>query len=92
MSAIKETADGLTLEGLRDGEAGVVTRIRVEGPTKRRLIEMGITPGTRITVAKRAPLNDPIEVRLRGYSLTLRAQDARLIDIRHAENAGRREG
>ena len=48
----------------------------VEGKLHRRLIEMGLTPGTRVTVTKRAPLGDPIEIRLRGYELTLRADDA----------------
>ena len=72
----------ISLDRLRDGEAGVVERLELEGPTKRRLIEMGITPGTRVRVLKRAPLGDPIEVYLRRYSLTLRAEDARRIFVR----------
>ena len=65
-----------TLKSLADGESGVVSRIRLTGATKRRLIEMGITPGTRVGVLKRAPLGDPIELLLRGYSLTIRGEDA----------------
>ena len=72
----------ISLDRLRDGEAGVVERLELEGPTKRRLIEMGITPGTRVRVLKRAPLGDPIEIFLRRYSLTLRAEDARRIIVR----------
>ena len=60
----------------------MVERLELEGPTKRRLIEMGITPGTRVRVLKRAPLGDPIEIFLRRYSLTLRAEDARRIFVR----------
>ena len=72
----------ISLDRLRDGEAGVVERLELEGSTKRRLIEMGITPGTRVRVLKRAPLGDPIEIFLRRYSLTLRAEDARRIFVR----------
>lgn len=71
----------LTLDELKDGETGVIQAVRLLGPTKRRLIEMGITPGTSVYISKRAPLGDPIEVRLRGYRLTLRADDARRISV-----------
>lgn len=72
----------LTLEQLKDGEKGIVERLELTGPTKRRLIEMGITPGTSVRVLKRAPLGDPIEIYIRHYSLTLRAEDARRIFVR----------
>ena len=75
----------ITLDALRDGEQGVVERLTLSGPTKRRLIEMGITPGTEVRVLKRAPLGDPIEVYLRRYTLTLRAEDARNIHVRKVE-------
>ena len=67
------------LKSLSNGYSGVVERIELTGATKRRLIEMGITPGTKITVLKRAPLGDPIEILLRGYSLTIRGTDAEQI-------------
>ena len=69
----------VSLKSLADGESGVVERIELAGATKRRLIEMGITPGTRIGVLKRAPLGDPIEILLRGFSLTIRGTDAEKI-------------
>ena len=71
----------VTLKSLADGKSGIVEKIELSGATKRRLIEMGITPGTKITVLKRAPLGDPIEILLRGYSLTIRGTDAEQIQI-----------
>lgn len=67
------------IPALKDGQSGCVMIVGVEGRIRRRLIEMGLTPGTRVTVTKRAPLGDPIEIRLRGYELTLRADDAEKI-------------
>ena len=64
------------IPSLKNGESGTVMIVGVEGKLHRRLIEMGLTPGTHVTVTKRAPLGDPIEIRLRGYELTLRADDA----------------
>ena len=72
---------GRSLQSLVDGQSGVVERIALTGATKRRLIEMGITPGTRVGVLKRAPLGDPIEILLRGYSLTIRGTDAAQIFV-----------
>ena len=72
---------GRSLHSLADGQSGVVERIALTGATKRRLIEMGITPGTRVGVLKRAPLGDPIEILLRGYSLTIRGTDAEQIFV-----------
>ena len=72
----------LTLEKLKDGEKGVVERLTLTGPTKRRLIEMGITPGTEVRVLKRAPLGDPIEVTVRGYQLSIRKADAEMIEVK----------
>jgi len=71
----------VNLKSLADGKSGIVEKIELTGATKRRLIEMGITPGTKITVLKRAPLGDPIEILLRGYSLTIRGADAEQIQV-----------
>lgn len=71
----------LGIPHLRDGQSGIIMLIGVEGKLRRRLIEMGLTPGTRVTITKRAPLGDPIEIRLRGYELTLRADDAEKIMV-----------
>ena len=71
----------IPLNELANGECGQVERIDVQGKVKRRLVEMGITPGVEIKISKRAPLGDPIEIQLRGYELTLRGEDARLIQV-----------
>ena len=71
-----------TLNRLANGESGAVERIELTGRTKRRLIEMGITPGTQVYVRKRAPLGDPIEIMLRGYTLTIRGEDAMHIHVK----------
>ena len=58
------------------GQRGVVKRIAGEGNIRRRLFDMGVTPGAYITLRKLAPLGDPVEVTLRGYELTLRKSEA----------------
>lgn len=58
------------------GESGVVLSVAGEGKIKRRLFDMGITPGVDVYMRKKAPLGDPIEVTLRGYELTLRKTEA----------------
>ena len=58
------------------GQLGVVKRIAGEGNIRRRLFDMGVTPGAYITLRKLAPLGDPVEVTLRGYELTLRKSEA----------------
>ncbi|HIW04827.1 MAG TPA: ferrous iron transport protein A [Firmicutes bacterium] len=58
------------------GESGVVLSVAGEGKIKRRLFDMGITPGADVYMRKKAPLGDPIEVTLRGYELTLRKTEA----------------
>lgn len=65
-----------TLDLFSVGEKGVVTGVTADGKIKRRLFDMGITPGAEIYLRKRAPLGDPIEVTLRGYELTLRKSEA----------------
>ena len=65
-----------TLDAFQIGETGVVKSVTGESKIKRRLFDMGITPGAVIYMRKRAPLGDPIEVTLRGYELTLRKTEA----------------
>lgn len=60
-------------------ETGVVKKILAEGKIKRRLFDMGVTPGVEISLKKFAPLGDPIEVTIRGYELTLRKDEAKQI-------------
>ncbi len=58
------------------GEKGTVKKVEGEGKLRRRLFDMGITPGAEVLLRKLAPLGDPLEVNLRGYELTLRKSEA----------------
>lgn len=58
-------------------EIGIVKKILAEGKIKRRLFDMGVTPGAQITLKKVAPLGDPIEITIRGYELSLRKDEAK---------------
>ena len=60
-------------------QSGVVKKIQAEGKIRRRLFDMGITPGAVIVMRKTAPLGDPIEVNLRGYELSLRKSEAECV-------------
>jgi len=74
----------MTLDILPIGDKATVKTVGGEGALRRRLLDMGLTPGTGVMVRKVAPLGDPIEICLRGYELTLRREDARLIDVEEA--------
>ena len=69
------------LSELNVGESGVVTRINATGKLRRRIFDMGVTPGVSIVVKKVAPLGDPIEVTIRGYELSLRRDEASQVEM-----------
>jgi len=71
----------MTLKDLKIGKSGLVLTVGGEKMLRRRLLEMGITPRTTVTVKKAAPMGDPIELFLRGYVLSLRLEDAGKITI-----------
>ena len=71
----------MTLDHLKPGQSGVIRIVGGEGALRRRLLDMGLTPKTAVTVRKVAPMGDPIELFLGGYVLTLRAEDAAKIEI-----------
>ena len=73
--------DILTLKDLKIGKSGIVLAVGGEKALRRRLLEMGITPRTTVTVKKAAPMGDPIEILLRGYVLSLRLEDAKKITV-----------
>lgn len=62
------------------GESGKIIKVTGEGKIRRRLFDMGVTPGAELTMRKKAPLGDPIEVTLRGYELTLRKTEAACVE------------
>ena len=70
-----------TLKQAKVGETVKVVKLHGEGAVKRRIMDMGITKGVEIYVRKVAPLGDPIEVKVRGYELSLRKNDAELIEV-----------
>ncbi len=70
-----------SLADLRVGERGVVRGVGGQAGLRRRLLELGVLPGTPLEIVRVAPLGDPIEVRLRGYSLSIRRDDARIVAV-----------
>ena len=71
----------MTLNEVETGQTAKVARLNGEGAVKRRIMDMGITKGTLVTVRKVAPLGDPIELTVRGYELSLRRDEAVKIDV-----------
>ena len=71
----------LTLRYVKIGETVTVVKLYGEGAIKRRIMDMGITKGVVIKVVKVAPLGDPLEINVRGYELSLRKDDADLIEV-----------
>lgn len=70
-----------TLRDVPVGQTSTVLKIHGEGALKRRIMDMGITKGTEIYVRKVAPLGDPIEVNVRGYELSVRKEDADILEM-----------
>ncbi len=68
------------LSDFKIGEKGKITSVAGEGRIRRRLFDMGVTPGAEVIMRKKAPLGDPIEVTLRGYELTLRKTEAACVE------------
>ena len=75
----------MTLDQLKPGQSGIIETVGGDGPLRCRLLDMGLIPRTKVTLQKVAPMGDPIEIRVRGYELTLRVDDAKKIGIRGAE-------
>lgn len=70
-----------TLKEVKVGNRVTVLRLHGEGAVKRRIMDMGLTKGTEVLVRKVAPLGDPVEVSVRGYELSLRKDDAAMIEV-----------
>ncbi|MBN1287414.1 MAG: ferrous iron transport protein A [Anaerolineae bacterium] len=70
-----------TLDQLTAGQRATVTGIAGAGPVRRRIMDMGVVKGVEVEMVKASPLGDPVEYRVRGYSLSLRKSEARLIKI-----------
>lgn len=73
------------LSEFKIGERGIIKIVNGEGRLRRRLFDMGVTPGAHIKLIKKAPLGDPIEINIRNYELTLRKDEASLV-VMEVEN------
>ena len=71
----------MTLDQLSIGASAVITAVGGDGALRCRLLDMGLIPRTRVTLQKVAPMGDPIELRVRGYELTLRVEEAKKIEV-----------
>ena len=75
-----------TLKSTKVGQTVTVVKIHGEGAIKRRIMDMGITKGVEIYLRKVAPLGDPLEIKVRGYELSLRKEDADMIEVELSKN------
>jgi Fe2+ transport system protein FeoA len=72
----------MTLNELPIGKTATITAVGGEGQLRLRFLDMGLIPRTRVTLQKRAPMGDPIQILIRGYELTLRIEEARWIEVK----------
>ena len=72
----------MTLKDIKIGSSAVVTCVGGEGQLRQHFLDMGVIPGAEVKVVKYAPMGDPIELRIHGYELTLRLEDAGKIEVR----------
>ena len=74
----------MTIADLQIGQSGIIVTVGGEGALRLRFLDMGLIPGTRVQLQKVAPMGDPIQIRVRGYELTIRKEDAGMIGIQEA--------
>lgn len=74
-----------TLDQLAPGQTGTVTRVVGRGPARQRMLDMGLVTGAQVQVVRLAPLGDPIEFRVKGYSLSLRRNEAQDVLVQLSE-------
>ena len=74
----------MRLSEMKVGTSARIKTVKGEGVLRKRLLDLGLTPGTIVMVRRTAPMGDPIEIRVRGYELTLRKADAKLIEVEKA--------
>src|SRR5262245_31452539 len=88
-AALRGAESLVSLGALAIGESAVVHRLAIERPVARRLMELGLLPGTPVEVVRVAPLGDPIEIALRGYRLSIRKAEAARIEVVDRSRAAR---
>ena len=72
---------------MKVGDSAVILNVGGEGQLRKRLLDLGVTKGTRVTMVRIAPFGDPIEIQLRGYRLTLRKSEAAIVEIGPVQEA-----
>lgn len=72
----------MTIAELKIGQSGTISAVGGEGALRLRFLDMGLIPGTKVTLQKVAPMGDPIQIHLRGYELTIRLEDAGKITLK----------
>ena len=72
----------MTINDLKIGQSGIIATVGGEGALRLRFLDMGLIPGTKVTLQKVAPMDDPIQLHLRGYELTIRREDAKQITLK----------
>ena len=70
-----------TLKDVKIGQTATVVKLHGDGAIKRRIMDMGVTKGAQVYVRKVAPLGDPVEITVRGYELSVRKDDAQMIEV-----------
>lgn len=76
----------MTLDELKPGMNGIIDSVNGSGALRRRLLDLGLTPNTKVSVRKVAPLGDPMEISLRGFELSMRKNEANHIVVREVTN------
>ncbi len=71
----------MTLDEIKVGETAKILKVNGQGALRKRLLDMGLTPKTLVTLQKLAPMGDPLEFTLRGYELTLRKADCAMVEV-----------
>ena len=72
----------MTIDDLKIGQTGTIAQVGGEGALRLRFLDLGLIPGTRVTLQKVAPMGDPIQIQVRGYELTIRREDAAKITLK----------
>ncbi|PKP20225.1 MAG: hypothetical protein CVU06_10735, partial [Bacteroidetes bacterium HGW-Bacteroidetes-22] len=77
----------MVLQDLNQGESAIIAKVKGRGAFRKRIMEMGFVAGKRVTVIRKAPMNDPVEYNVMGYNVSLRNSEASLIEIVSEEEA-----
>ena len=76
----------MMLSDMKRGETATVVCVNGEGQVRKRVLDLGLTRGGKVTLIRRAPLGDPVEIELRGYRLTLRQGEAHIVELEKCQN------